>query len=107
MATEPLYRAVRLSRFSYLTRGRYAEQLERWFDHFDQSQVLILRSEDMFNDPPEIYASILEFLDLRAWLPGRFENQSHRTRPKNPDDDVAANPISDASRAWLRNSTAM
>ena len=35
---------------SYLSRGRYLEQLERWREHFPADQVLIVRSEDLTVD---------------------------------------------------------
>lgn len=49
---------------SYLLRGHYAEQLERWFAHFPREQVLILSSEAFFKNPGETYREALEFLDL-------------------------------------------
>ena len=33
---------------SYLTRGHYAEQLERWLEHFPREQLLVLESERFF-----------------------------------------------------------
>ena len=41
--------------FSYLARGRYAEQLEAWFELFPREQVLVLRSEDLYRDPQVTY----------------------------------------------------
>lgn len=49
---------------SYLLRGHYAEQLERWFNHFPREQVLILSSEAFFRNPTETYREALEFLNL-------------------------------------------
>lgn len=50
--------------FSYISRGKYAEQLERWFAYFPREQCLILKSEDMYNDPVEIYRQSLDFLHI-------------------------------------------
>ncbi len=58
-ATSPAY-----EHHSYLARGRYADQLERWFDWFPREQVLVLRSEDLYADPPGTYRRTLEFLGL-------------------------------------------
>lgn len=49
---------------SYLLRGRYAEQLERWFAHFPREQFLVLQSEAFFKNPAATYREVLEFLDL-------------------------------------------
>jgi hypothetical protein len=49
--------------FSYATRGRYAEQLERWFAHVDRSRILVVESEAMYSDPAAS-ARIVEWLGL-------------------------------------------
>jgi hypothetical protein len=61
------------SHISYLTRGLYAEQLQRWFDHFPQEQVLVIKSETFFALPDEIFAQTLRFLDLSAWQPDKYK----------------------------------
>jgi len=53
-----------LQSFSYLSRGRYAEQLERWLEHFPRAQVLVLKSEDLFARPAETMAEAFAFLGL-------------------------------------------
>jgi hypothetical protein len=47
-------------RFSYLARGQYAEQLERWRD-FD---MFIARSKDLFARPDFIVSQICDFLGV-------------------------------------------
>lgn len=59
--------------FSYAARGRYAEQLRRWWSRFPRERLLILRSEDLFTDPGAVYAQTLEFLGLPNHRPRRFE----------------------------------
>ena len=49
---------------SYLSRSRYAEQLERFQALFPAEQLLILRSEALFSDPQPQWERILEFLAL-------------------------------------------
>jgi len=56
----------------YLVRGHYADQLENWFKFFPREQMLILRSEDFFENPGVVYGEILDFLDLPQWAPGKF-----------------------------------
>jgi hypothetical protein len=52
--------------FSYISRGQYAEQLERWFACFPQEQILIIKSEDMYNDPAAIFTQTLDFLHISS-----------------------------------------
>lgn len=75
--TEPEYQALPLRRFSYVGRGRYAEQLERWLAHFPEEQLLVVRSEDLFAKPSETFARILGFLGLPSWEPPEFRNYSY------------------------------
>jgi hypothetical protein len=49
---------------SYVSRGDYAPQLERWFAHFSREQFLILRSEDLYARPGETFALATSFLGL-------------------------------------------
>ena len=58
---------------SYLARGRYAEQLERWFRWFPRDRFLIERSEDLFEDPPAVFDRVLRFLDLPEFALPRYE----------------------------------
>jgi hypothetical protein len=54
-------------RFSYLSRGLYAEQLERWSDFLADGRLLVLGSEDFFSNPSESLARILRHLGLPDW----------------------------------------
>lgn len=76
LAIDPGHDAKALLRFSYAARGNYAEQLRRWFDCFPREQVLVIRSEDLFDDPVRWFATIVEFLGLPPWQPPEFRNQS-------------------------------
>jgi hypothetical protein len=50
--------------FSYVERGFYGEQLERLFDLFPRDQVLVLRAEDLSDDPASSLAAVRGFLGL-------------------------------------------
>ena len=58
------YVSINLRDYSYLSRGLYAEQLKIWMNYFPKSQFLILRSEDLENDPLHIMNQIFEFLQV-------------------------------------------
>ena len=49
---------------SYLARGRYAEQLERWLRWFSRDQLLVEASEDLYADPGAVVARVQRFVGL-------------------------------------------
>lgn len=77
MLEDSSYWSWKRQHFSYLARGLYKEQLERWFEYFPREQILVLRSEDLFADPAGVTTQALEFLDVPALegLEYRIENQ--------------------------------
>jgi hypothetical protein len=64
MVVEPGYAGFAYRHFSYLARGRYAEQLERVYAAVPPSQVLVLQSEAMFADPGAELNRVWRFLGL-------------------------------------------
>lgn len=52
---------------SYLARGRYAEQLERWLSEIPSERLLVLRSEDLYADPDGVLGEATAFLGLAAF----------------------------------------
>lgn len=52
--------------FSYVARGRYAEQLERWYARFPREQVCVLRFESLAQEPLVVLNRTLAFLGLPA-----------------------------------------
>jgi hypothetical protein len=77
-------------RFSYLTRGLYLEQIRHWHAHFSREQLLILRSEDFFEETATVFDKVLGFLDLARWAPEEgFRNYAPGAKDAL-DDDVAA-----------------
>jgi hypothetical protein len=82
---DPLFFCRSLLRFSYATRGRYADQMARWFAAFDPSRFLILRSEDLFADPGRAVDEVTAFLGVRSWRPSAFRNFSRE--PAGPGAD--------------------
>jgi hypothetical protein len=58
---------------SYVKRGLYAEQLERWMSVFPRERFLILKSEDFYENPERILHDTQKYLGLRPWSPGNFK----------------------------------
>jgi hypothetical protein len=76
MAAEPLYNSFEHQHHSYLARGCYAEQLDRWRARFDDQQLLVLSSERFFREPEASFARVLDFLELPAFTPGAYEKHN-------------------------------
>ena len=55
--------------FSYLLRGIYVDQLKVWRSFFDESRMLILRSETFLADPAGVMRKVVGFLELPRWEP--------------------------------------
>jgi hypothetical protein len=58
------YHNFSYQRASYLARGIYVDQLVRWMRLFPREHILILSSEDFYQDPAEIYKKALTFLEV-------------------------------------------
>jgi len=79
-------RVLHYRRFSYVSRGQYADQISRWFDHYPRDQFLFLMADDLFSRPKETLHTILDFVDLPPWTPAEFRNYSYSssTASANP-----------------------
>jgi hypothetical protein len=55
---------TRYGRQSYLGKGLYAPQIERWLSVFPRRCFHFIRSEDLFRDPAGAMSGLLRFLDL-------------------------------------------
>lgn len=89
---DPAYRSFAHQHHSYLSRGRYAEQLERWLACFDQDRVLVLSAEELFAEPGAAVRDAQEFLGLEPEMPPDLTAKNAR----------AYAPIDAATRAALR-----
>ena len=64
MVTDENYYSYNYDHYSYLARGVYVDQLQRWFRWFPGEQFLIHRSEDLYTNPVTIFKQTMEFLNL-------------------------------------------
>ena len=75
-----------LQKHSYQARSRYLEQMDRYEKLFHRNQLLVLRSEELFEQPELIWLPILQFLGLRNQpLPKPLP---HRNRGKGESKGV-------------------
>jgi hypothetical protein len=51
-------------RFSYTERGLYAEQLERWFEHFPRGRFFIETSERFYDETESVLRELFAFLGV-------------------------------------------
>jgi len=92
LADGTLERSFAHQHFSYLARGRYAEQLEAWFSVFPRGQFLILKFEDLAREPLAALNETLHFLGLPFAAAVDLEARNTRQYP----------PMADAVAAQLR-----
>ena len=98
-AKEINYHNFSFQRASYLARGIYIDQLERWMSLFPREQILVIKSEDFSADPGAIYKKVLMFLDVPLIEP-RSLKQGYEQYNKSRDS-VAPLKIDPAVRKLL------
>ena len=107
LLADPGYRSNIHHRFSYLARGHYADQLERWLHHFPSEQLLVVRSEDLYDDPAATFLRIVGHLGVDSWQPDGFRNHSYEGirpepgPPMNPSTRARLEEHFDAENAKL------
>ena len=51
--------------YSHVEAGIYIKYLKRWIEMFPKNQLLVVKSEDLFEKTTETYNKVLEFLGLK------------------------------------------
>jgi hypothetical protein len=82
IVSQPGYLSHSHQHHAYLTRGIYADQLERLDKLFGHDRVHVVDSGRFFTDPEPVYDGVLEFLGLRQHGYPVFER--HNARPRSP-----------------------
>jgi hypothetical protein len=78
LQADPGYTSFSHQHWSYLARGRYAEQLRGWYARFPRGQILVISSKEFFADTDGVYSRILDFLDLPPHGLERYETFNPR-----------------------------
>jgi hypothetical protein len=73
MLEDEYHASLEHQRFSYLSRGIYVDQLIRWARFFSREQMLVLKSEDLFERPRDTFRLVYDFFDLPHWEPQTWE----------------------------------
>jgi len=53
--------------YSYIDRGKYYNQLINWLQYFDKKDILIIKSEDFYNNTQKEVSRIFNFLNLKDY----------------------------------------
>jgi hypothetical protein len=51
---------------SYVSRGLYHKQIENYLACFDRHKLFIINSEELFDNPGNIFPGVFEFLGIRT-----------------------------------------
>jgi len=79
LLADPGYRSFAHQHHSYLSRGRYAGQLERWFECCGEERILVLSAEELFTQPAAVLHRAQEFLGLPAQTPTDLSARNARS----------------------------
>ena len=94
ISTGARYPTYRHLQYSYLGRGEYLAQIKKWHDLFSKEKVLILQSEDLYQNTAETVQKAQEFLGISAWHPenayGVFKEGSYQPMQATTRDKLAA-----------------
>lgn len=86
-ARDPEFTSYALRHYTYMARGVYADQIERWLAHFPREQMLILQSERLFEEPAMTYRRVLDWLGLPEHQLAEFPAYNSRSyRGLEPED---------------------
>lgn len=96
MLVDERYVSLNDRRFSYLSRGVYVDQVQEWHKFFTKDQVLVLKSEDLFDYTQDTLSSVLDFLHLPDWHP----EPSKLSKPPRKKGRYA--PMNSATRQRLK-----
>jgi hypothetical protein len=95
---DPAYASFALQHHSYAARGRYAEQLDRWFAAFPKDRLLLVRAEDFYAEPARAFGQVLDFLGVDAWEPPTWRTYNAATSTGIPAD--ARDRLRDHFEGW-------
>lgn len=67
----------------YVELGKYAEGVQRYFDNFNRSNILVLFQEDLNACPERVLADIAQFLSIDPFTAARNEEANKAEVPTN------------------------
>jgi hypothetical protein len=70
----------------YLARGVYLEFIKEWMAVFPREQILILKSEDFYENPDRVLTQIFQFLGLPDYSLPEYKPYNARSYPEVDDN---------------------
>jgi tetratricopeptide (TPR) repeat protein len=70
----------------YLARGVYLEFIKEWMAVFPREQILILKSEDFYENPAQVLTQIFQFLGLPDYSLPEYKPYNARSYPEVDDN---------------------
>jgi len=68
LLSEKDYYSFKHQHFSYLSRGKYISQIERFREHFDDESILIIKSERFFEETQNVYDDVTDLLNIDRYI---------------------------------------
>ena len=79
LVADPLAVSFAHQHHSYVARGRYLEQIARWWRALPRERLLLLRSEDLHREPERTMRAIEDHLGIAAWSPTAWRSYNAST----------------------------
>ena len=86
LVADPTYRSDAHRHQAYRARGEYAAQLERVAAIVGRDRIKVVDSHQFFNEPEEVFGSVLDWLGVARGARTRFERHNARPRAEMPED---------------------
>jgi len=81
LLNEQDYHSFSHQHYTYLSRGIYVDQLNRWMLYFSKKNMLIMKSEELFENPNLALSTILKYLELPDMLPQNYQRDNYLHYP--------------------------
>lgn len=117
IASDPAYDSFEHRHHAYVTRGRYAGQIQRYVDALGPDRVFLVDADRFFSDPHGELTELFAWLGLSDWLPpevARWNAQERepmsdelraRLRDEFADADAQLEPLMRRPPSWLETGT--
>jgi hypothetical protein len=83
---DPGHYSFNHNHFAYRARGRYAEQLVRWFDLVPRDRLLVVSGEELYRESQRVMNDVFAFLGLPSVTLSAFPASNKADYPKMDDD---------------------
>ncbi len=91
LLTQENYYSFNHQHYTYLSRGKYVEQLTNWLKFFPKEQMLIIKTEELDSQPDMIMDRVWEFLKLPPRPIVQYEKYNSNDYP--PVDETLYNQL--------------